>query len=518
MRPPPRHAITRSAVIAALLATTLSPAARAESPPADPSGQSEAPRPVANPEQVREIRRALRAQWPAAVERGDLPAAEQALARLVRFAPEDELAWLNLMRVQLAQSKVKAAEESLRSAVERGWSDLRRLAADPRLQPLRERELGRQLLANAQAIGRASAELRAQRAAREMGAKAVITLDDQLHIAVVSALEPAATESARREMAAVADWFAKAVLPEGVPVRVAGDKPEELPDVWIVVRLPSRAQFDRWAAAELGARAGSVGGLYDHDRKELVTRDTGGTLRHEFAHVLHWRHCDRLGQIHPMWVQEGLCALVEDVEPSADPSGLLRPVVSWRTNTVRNMAAIGRLPAWDRLLTQDADAFVASSPLANYAVARAIFLFLSEKGVLRAWYTAFTAGHAADPTGRQALQSALGRPVAEIERQWRAWAAALPAAPDAQSLLAAGLPFDVEPDAADGLRITSLPGPAAGGLRLGDVVSRIGNVEIRDLHDLARALADRQPGDKVEVAYRRYKLTGTAEIELAVGR
>lgn len=518
MRSPPMHAVVRSAFAVTLLATPLCPAVGAEPPASEPAGQPGTTRPVATPEQVREIRRALRAQWPAAVERGDLPAAEQALARLVRFAPEDELAWLNLMRVQLAQSKVQAAEESLRSAVERGWSDLRRLAADPRLKPLRERELGRQLLANAAVIGRASAELRAQRAAREMGPKAVVTLDDQLHIAVVSALEPAATEAARREIAAVADWFARAVLPEGVPVRVAGDKPDELPDVWVVVRLPSRAQFDRWAASELGARAGSVGGLYDHDRKELVTRDTGGTLRHEFAHALHWRHCDRLGQVHPMWVQEGLCSLVEDVEPSADGAGPLRPVVSWRTNTVRNMAGIGRLPAWDRLLAKDADAFVSTNPLANYAVARSIFLFLSEKGVLRNWYTAFTAGHAADPTGREAFQIALGRPVADVERQWRAWAAALPAAPDAQSLLAAGLPFDVEPDAADGLRITSLPGAAAGGLRLGDVVTRIGSVEVRDLHDLARALADRRPGDKLEVAYRRYKLTGTAEIELTVGR
>ena len=46
-------------------------------------------------------------------------------------------------------------------------------------------------------------------------------------------------------------------------------------------------------------------GLYEHKDRSLVSRDTGSSLRHEFVHLMHWGHMQRLGQRHPIWIQEG---------------------------------------------------------------------------------------------------------------------------------------------------------------------------------------------------------------------
>src|SRR5690606_4633408 len=84
-------------------------------------------------------------------------------------------------------------------------------------------------------------------------------------------------------------------------------------DPWVIVFLPMPRDYARWAMGKFGPGWRQVGGSYSDDEKMLVTQDLGGTLRHEFWHVLHWRDQRRRGQLHPIWIMEGLCSLVEDV-------------------------------------------------------------------------------------------------------------------------------------------------------------------------------------------------------------
>ena len=57
----------------------------------------------------------------------------------------------------------------------------------------------------------------------------------------------------------------------------------------------------------------------------------------------------RIGQGHPLWVQEGLCSLIEDIDVTAEQntkSGMeeIAPVASWRTNTAKRMVKTNLLP------------------------------------------------------------------------------------------------------------------------------------------------------------------------------
>ncbi|NIM60902.1 MAG: hypothetical protein GTO30_04390, partial [Acidobacteria bacterium] len=52
-----------------------------------------------------------------------------------------------------------------------------------------------------------------------------------------------------------------------------------------------------------------TGGIYEHERRRLIARDIGASLRHELTHAYHYADMDRLGQRHPLWVQEGIATL-----------------------------------------------------------------------------------------------------------------------------------------------------------------------------------------------------------------
>ncbi|MEZ4465471.1 MAG: trypsin-like peptidase domain-containing protein [bacterium] len=74
--------------------------------------------------------------------------------------------------------------------------------------------------------------------------------------------------------------------------------------------------------------------------------------------------------------------------------------------------------------------------------------------------------------------------------------------------------LNVEPDgpaAAAGLQGTRR---APGGLLLGDVIVGLGGFTVKSSDDLLRALENHDPGDRVEVVYRRDGVTGRATLEL----
>jgi hypothetical protein len=227
---------------------------------------------------------------------------------------------------------------------------------------------------------------------------------------------------------------------------------------------------------------------------------------------------DQLGQRQPVWIMEGLCSLVEDIEPEGD--GGFRALPSWRTNMARRMARGGGLMPWESLFTIDQKRFVGSRPLAYYAEARAIFVFLANKGKLREWYTEYVRGFKDDPTGKAAFETVFKKPVKEVEREFRLWLKDLPEVQEVVGAGPANLPFDIGPGTGDGPVIDSIPtgkargGEGAAGLRLHDVVTAIDGKSVRDLNDLARVLGAYEPGAEVELTFRRGTKHGTARVAL----
>ena len=164
-----------------------------------------------------------------------------------------------------------------------------------------------------------------------------------------------------------------------------------------------------------------VRGRYRKGPRELVVLDARRSLAHELVHAFHHDHMDRLGQQHPLWVQEGLATLFEsvDTETADAPDG--RGAFVFRSNErdgmARRLAELGRLTPWSTLLTDEPG----PEPALVYPQVRAVVHFLADRGLLEAWYAAYTETFAHDATGRLALERVVGAPIDEVERAWHAW-------------------------------------------------------------------------------------------------
>lgn len=177
----------------------------------------------------------------------------------------------------------------------------------------------------------------------------------------------------------------------------------------------------------------------------------------------------------------------------------------------------GSLMPWEVLFAMDQGRFVGSKPLAYYAQARAIFMFLADLGKLREWYTAYVTGFRTDPTGGVAFESVFGKPTSEVERDFRAWLKDVPEVVEEIRPGMANVPFDVGPGTGDGVVVNSTPRGKSGrasGLRMRDVITGIDGEPVRDLNDFARVVGERMPGEEIRVAYRRGKVHGESILTL----
>jgi hypothetical protein len=451
-----------------------------------------------------------------AIDRKDWSAAEAAFRQQLALDGANFVVHYNLACVCALQDRPDEAVEHLLDAVDRGFADVRQIQTDPQLSSIRNHPTVRKLVDNWDRflVRRADRDFAALK--EQYGPKYAYVRDDRLRLLYASAFDAQSFKKARDELTLLAEWADENLFP-GIlnPEKQSGD-------VWVKVVLPTREHFLAWAVATYGPdvfRAGrGVGGNYSHDQKLLIAQDLGATLRHEFMHVLHWRSNMRAGQVHPVWIQEGLCSLVEDYDTSADGRITLTP--SWRSNMVKRLERVGRLPDIERLAHMPRRQFVRNKPLANYAQARTFFLYLYAGGHLKDWYRVYTETYGQDKSGVLAIERTLGMPMEEVNRQYQAWVRALPEVPDINRPSASGsasLGVEVEPGTGDGPVIVSVLGASnvrRAGLRRGDVVTAINGRPTRDLNELMRVLADYEPGDTVTVSYRRRNHHGEATLQL----
>lgn len=464
---------------------------------------------------------ALREAWLKAAGESRWAEAAEALERYIAAEPDDLIARYNLIIVQLGAGARDEAEAALKDAVEWGWSDLRRLERDPALRPLRDTRTYRAVIDNWRTVQDGILAGRIKRYQQEYGPSYRVLKDESLRVAIVSPLAQLSLDDAMGEMRRVTRYWSEHILPAGTPPVIAeGDRP----DPWIIILLPADADYKRWANKTYGERGDQIAGIYEHDKLRLISKDIGATLRHEYSHLLHWRHMERLGQTHPMWIQEGLCTLLEDVRVlpgKGDAPAQITPTASWRTNMARRMLQSGGLPKWSALTTLKDGSFNERRALGNYAAARSVFFFLAEKGKLRAWYDDYTRSFADDATGAQSISRAMDTPLEQVEKDWRTWLRTLPEVAEAGRGVRVGLPFAVEATP-DGLKIrnqsAALESPMVrAGLRVGDVITAVESQPVRDLQELTRILGERKPGDEVELTYRRAGASFTTRVRLGGG-
>lgn len=447
----------------------------------------------------------------------DYATAEQALRELLTLTPDNFVVYYNLACARSLQNDPSGAGKFLIRAVELGFDDLTQITHDPDLEGARSDDGYKSLIANWDKVLELRGDANFNAVQKIYGPKYTYIKDENLRLAYASAFDPTAFAQARSEIERLYRWGTENIFTD-LKTDTEEGKARAARDPWVVVILPTRPDFTRWAIATYGAGASGnfrqIGGQYSHDTKRLIAQDLGGTLRHEFFHILHWRDMSRRGQLHPIWIQEGICSLVEDYD--VQPDGSMRITPSWRTNMVRRLAETNNLFKLEKLANLPPDRFSNANPLANYAQSRAVFLYLLDLGKLTEWYQTYTASYNEDPTGIQALERVLNKPIKDINADYKAWAKLLPKVADQLRPGQAQLDLDVDGSTGEGLEITNTPPRAISraGLRLGDIITAINGRPTRDVNEMYRILADYKPGDQVDVEYRRGLNHGTAKVTL----
>jgi C-terminal processing protease CtpA/Prc len=227
----------------------------------------------------------------------------------------------------------------------------------------------------------------------------------------------------------------------------------------------------------------------------------------------------RVGQTHPIWLQEGLACLLEDVDVGSDGTLTIRP--SWRTNIAKRLAKMGGLTPWERLFTMDHKEFVERRPRAAYAQARAVVMFLQEQGKLVEWYRAYVAGFDEDPTGIKAMETVFAEPSAQVQREYRKWLIDLEEVADVDRpgpslgvALSQGRGDGPVVDEIVAMNPGGIGGETGNRLRHRDVIVAIDGRTVRTLDDLTRVLGDYEVGDDVVVRVRRGRTSRDVPVTL----
>lgn len=429
-----------------------------------------------------------------AFERADFETAHAALTDLLEHKPKNPAVHYNLACALAQTGRTEAGAERLVDAISWGFVDFFHMSRDPHLAPIRDGQTYQTVLLSWRDLLDARAESAMSVARERFGGGYTYEKDAALRVQYVSAFDQRTFAEARAEIRRVSDWAMELLF-----TALDYDTPEQSrPDPWVTILLPTPEDFVRIVQTP------NVGGYYDHDRRRLISQDVGPSFRHEFFHVLHWRDMTRRGQRHPEWIMEGLGALVEDVEFEED--GGLTPVPSWRTNIVKRLERGGRLLGWNELMTMPRKRFVTRRPNAHYAQARAVMMFLQERGRLGSWYRAYVDSFEEDPSGVAAFEADFDRPLVEIEREYAKWVRDLPEVAERIRPGMASLGVVVTPGRGDGPTISRIERRARGlglGLRTRDVITAVDDRPTRTMEDLVRILSEYEVGDAVEVTVRR---------------
>lgn len=416
------------------------------------------------------------------VKQGKLAEAETVLKEALQLSPGNSTNLYNMACMQALSGRPQAAMDYLERAAAEGFTDFIHIERDTDLNALRDLPRYKSLLTRKDELQRKAADRVVAWLKREFGDGYLYEIDDKNKLIF-------ATNTDSKTLAALKNWLVAQAHSQWDQLF------EHRPDQYISIVLPSTEDYH-----QIVSKPG-VGGFYNHDNRILIAQRLGQVMTHEFTHALHGADLDPIGQEHPVWISEGLATLFESAQFEGDT---LTPAENFRLTYVQVGARTNRLIPLERLLNMDQKAFVANATYA-YGQSGSLMLYLYEQGLLRKFYDTYKADYDHDKTGKAALESATGRPLARLEKDWKEWMLHRkpPPANTGPDGAVLGVHFI---DANDGLRIESITpgGPAAlAGLQVDDVLIGIGDTEVRDQQSILPVLGLHSPGDKVVLKIRR---------------
>lgn len=423
---------------------------------------------------------------------------------LLELSPDDATALYN---TACGYSLLGAKPEALvflERAVAAGFTDFAHIRTDGDLDPLRAEPGYLQLLsAEAAWLRRSAAQattrLLAQLRARGCKAAYKTFVDEERNFVFLHTKSDEQLLAARKQL----DEFARIQWRD-----LFRNKISQPLHIVLLTREDGPAMLER-----------GVGGFFNPRTNQLIcgdipsmTRNKTSVVVHEFTHALHFADQAARGQPHPIWLVEGLGSLFETSVVIDDK---LIPRHSARLGAVREAVRQGRAIPWRRIMQMNQPSFLQQAALA-YAQSRYMLFYMWEKGLLKRFYDEYTrtSSFQGDKTALESFEIAFGRPIDEVERDWKAWLLEQKDPP---------IPFiGVRTEASEqGSRVVEVvagSGAAAAGLKVGDVLTSADGSPLRGPDDVIEALSTREPGDVLEFELLRGQETLRLQVELGVRR
>jgi tetratricopeptide (TPR) repeat protein len=418
------------------------------------------------------------------IDAGQLSQAESTLRQSLALVPAQPTRLYNLACVLAGEGKTADAMTALEQATDAGFTDFTILSHNHTLAPLRQLPRYPALLARKDQIVHHAAGIAVSALRRELGDQYLYDADEQHKLVFAVALDRPALEMLKRDLLTI----------ESAEEREVFSHP---PDEFIRIVIPTEPDFSRLAPTP------HLGGDYDDTTRTAVSMRLGQFMTHEFTHALHAADQHALGQVHPVWLSEGLASLYESAE--IDESQLIAHD-NTRLKYVRGAAKSGTLPSLNQLVRMNREDFNAR-PNLTYGEASYLLRYLQEAGQLKSFYDAYTAAFGTDASGAIALAQSTQLTLSDLQKTFEKWIEDRPdpltAARPGGPMLAVGTA-----DAIDGVRITSVlaGGPAAlAGIRTGDILVAMDGKEMRDRAAMEMLLAPHEADQQVSVRLRRGK-------------
>jgi len=336
----------------------------------------------------------------AALRDGRLTDARTLLDTWLSEHPTDGVMLYNASCVAAGLGLIEDAERLLLDAVRAGFMNFSIMSRDPDLDPIRRGKVLRAILDARNAADDVIASRRIRHARERFGGAELLLRRD-----FVRRLDYL-TDLADHEFIDVEEPASRLV--DYVTWLLFEDHPIHR----VLIIIPNRERLEGLFASPY------VRGEYRHAVRELLCDGAPRTLCHELVHALHHAFMDRVGQEHPIWIQEGLACLFESI--SISESG--DPVVysNERHHIALALVRSGQSLPWRDLFAMDRRAFDADSA-ETYALARSLFEFMHDVGLLSEWWAEYISNHDSDESGALAVESAFGAPLADVEECWRQW-------------------------------------------------------------------------------------------------
>jgi RNase P/RNase MRP subunit p29 len=457
---------------------------------------AQAPRPPVDPQRLQALHREASRSHGAK----DYRRAIQLYAELLALAPDDATALYNTACGHSLLGEKQAAVSLLERAVAAGFTDFGHIRADSDLDPLRAEPGYLALLADEakwlrKAAAGATTRLLAQLKGRGCKADYRVFVDEERRIVYLHTKTQERLDAARKEL----DDYSRLQWRDLFRNRITQPL-----HIVLLTREDGPAMLER-----------GIGGYFDPRTNVLMCGDIpsmaqarASVVTHEFTHALHFADQAARGQPHPIWLVEGLGSLFESARVVDDA---LVPRHGARLSTIKAAVRRDQALPWRRIMQLSHASFMEVADLA-YAQSRYMCFYMWEKGLLKRFYDEYTqtSSFQGDRTALESFEIAFGRPIDEVERDWKAWVL---------KQEEPKVPFmGVRTEAAqDGCRVEVVvdgSGAANAGVKTGDVLTSADGTPLRAPDDVLEVLSTREVGDVVELELRRGEETLRLKVTL----